>query len=141
MSAQRQKILVPLDGSKNSFRALSKAIVLAEQIDAGITGIFVIQSNPSELQVIKNLLKSSRKKLYQNIMKKAGSLCRKHGVDFIDTLEYGHEGDSIVTFAQKNNFDFIMIGSRGFGSVKEFFMGSTSNYVMHNSKIPVVVVK
>lgn len=141
MSAQRQKILVPLDGSKNSFRALSKAIMLAKQIDGTITGIFVIQNNPSELQVIKNILKLSGTKQYQNIMRKAISLCEKNNVEFIDTLEYGHEGDSIVSFAQKNNFDFIIMGSRGLGSVKEFFMGSTSNYVMHNSKIPVIVVK
>lgn len=136
-----QKILVPLDGSKNSLRALNKAIVLAQQNNAEITGIFVIQNNPSELSIIKNILTRSLKKQYQTIMKNARILCKKNKVDFIDTLEFGHEGNTIVSFAQKNNFGIIVIGTRGLGSIKEFFLGSTSSYVVHNSKIPVLVVK
>ncbi|HUU48347.1 MAG TPA: universal stress protein, partial [Nitrosopumilaceae archaeon] len=33
------------------------------------------------------------------------------------------------------------IGSRGMGSAKEIFLGSTSNYVLHKSKRPVMIVK
>jgi len=49
----------------------------------------------------------------------------------------------IVKFAhtKKNKFDLIVIGSRGMGSAKEIFLGSTSNYVLHKSKIPVLIVK
>lgn len=136
-----QKILVPLDGSKNSFRALSNAIILAQQNNAKITGLFVIQNNPSELSIIRNFLKKSLKKQFQIIMKNADMLCKKNKVDFLDVLEFGHEGNVIISFAQKNNFDLIVIGSRGLGSLKEFFLGSTSTYVVHNSKIPVLVVK
>jgi nucleotide-binding universal stress UspA family protein len=42
---------------------------------------------------------------------------------------------------KKQNFDLIVIGSRGLGSAKEFFLGSTSNYVLHKSKKPVLIVK
>ncbi|MEE8181023.1 MAG: universal stress protein, partial [Nitrosopumilaceae archaeon] len=43
--------------------------------------------------------------------------------------------------AQKNDYGLIVIGSRGMGSVKEIFFGSTSHYVLHKSKIPVLVIK
>ncbi|MFQ6024992.1 MAG: universal stress protein [Nitrosopumilaceae archaeon] len=136
-----KKILVPLDGSKNSFRALNKAIFLARQTDSKITGFFVIQNNPSELAIIRNFLKGSLKKQYQSFMRKAKTQCKKNDIEFIDILEYGHEGNTIVSFAGKNDFDLIVIGSRGLQSIKEFFLGSTSSYVVHNSKIPVMIVK
>jgi len=68
-------------------------------------------------------------------------MCTKKNVEFLDVIEYGDEGGTIVSFAQKNNFDLIVIGSRGIGKLKEIFLGSTSNYVIHSSKIPVLIVK
>lgn len=65
----------------------------------------------------------------------------KKNVEFLDVIEYGDEGSTIVSFAQKNDFDLIVIGSRGMGKLKEVFLGSTSNYVVHSSKIPVTIVK
>ena len=41
----------------------------------------------------------------------------------------------------EEDFDLIVIGSRGMSATKEFFLGSTSNYVMHKSKKPVLIVK
>ena len=44
-------------------------------------------------------------------------------------------------FAKKGKYDMIVIGARGMGGAKEAFLGSTSNYVMHKTKVPVLVVK
>jgi len=56
-------------------------------------------------------------------------------------IEFGVEGQTIVSFADYNNFDLIVIGSRGMGKIREVFLGSTSNYVLHTSKIPVLIIK
>jgi len=53
----------------------------------------------------------------------------------------GNSGKMIVDFTEKYNFDMIVMGSRGMGSAKEVFLGSTSNHVLHKSKIPVLIVK
>ena len=135
------KILVPLDGSKNSFRGLDKAISIAKQKKSFITGIFVVPILPSELVAFRTLVNTSIHKQYENFTKKARERCSKNGIDFIGIIEFGKEGPSIVSYAKKNNFDLIIMGSRGLGSVSEFFLGSTSNYVLHNSKIPVMIVK
>lgn len=136
-----KKILVALDGSKNSIRALSNAIVLAKQTDASITGIFVIQAFPTEMGLIRTMVGKALGKHYKRFMPIAKAMCTRKNVDFLDMIEYGEEGRTIVSFAQKNNFDLIVIGSRGMNSIKEIFLGSTSNYVVHSSKIPVLIVK
>jgi len=136
-----KKILVALDGSKNSMRALSNAIVLAKQSDASITGIFVIQVFPTEMGLIRSITSKALSKHSKRFMPVAKAMCTKKGVDFLDVIECGEEGQTIVSFAQKNNFDLIVIGSRGIGKLKEFFLGSTSNYVVHSSKIPVMIIK
>ena len=60
---------------------------------------------------------------------------------FNGKVVYGDEGPEIVNFAKNNDFDVIVIGARGRSVLKEIFLGSTSNYVMHKSLIPVIIVK
>ncbi len=136
-----KKILVPLDGSANSFRGLDRAILLARLLHATITGLYVV---PIVLPS-KNTPVSSYEKFFLNnaakFMKKAKTTAAKNGILFHDKVVYGDEGVAIVCFTNRNNFDMIVIGSRGRGAAKEIFLGSTSNYVLHKSKIPVLIVK
>ncbi len=74
-------------------------------------------------------------------MNKTKKKCAQNGVDFSDKVVYGEEGPKITKMAKGQSFDLIVIGSRGLGSLKEVFLGSTSNYVLHKSKVPVLIVK
>ena len=141
MAVKIKKILVPLDGSSNSFRGLDAAIHMARQCQASITGLYVVgltkpRTNEPISPLEKILLEHAQK-----IMKKAKLTAAKKGILFNDRVSYGDEGKRIVEVAEKRNFDLIVIGSRGMGSAKEIFLGSTSNYVLHKSKKPVMVVK
>jgi len=136
-----KKILVPLDGSKNSIRALSNAIILAKQTGASITGLSVIQAFPTEMGLVRTVVGKILSKHYKQFMAIAKGMCTKKNVEFLDFIEFGEEGRTIVSFAVKNNMDLIVIGSRGMGKLGELFLGSTSNYVMHLSKIPVLIIK
>lgn len=136
-----KKILVALDGSKNSVRALSKAIELAKNSGASITGISVIQVFPTEMGTVRTRIGIAMSKRYKNFVRVAKMMCTKKQVKFHGVIEYGEEGRTIVSFAYKNKYDLIVVGSRGMGKIKETFFGSTSNYVLHSSKIPVLIVK
>lgn len=136
-----KKILVALDGSKNSLRALTESIKLAKQTKASITGIFVIQAFPTETGIIKTVIGNVLSKKSKNFLSIAKSRCKKNDIEFFDVTEFGHEGQTIVSFAEKNKYDIIVIGSRGMGIIKETFLGSTSHYVVHTTKLPVLVVK
>ncbi len=136
-----KKILVALDGSKNSIRALSNAIQLAKQTNASITGIFIIQTFTTEMGLMRTVVGKALSKHCKHFMQTAKTMCIKKGIKFLDVVEYGEEGKTIVSFAHKNNFDLIIVGSRNRGNLGVIFLGSTSNYVIHSSKIPVLIIK
>ena len=136
-----RKILVPLDGSSNSFRGFDVAINLARQCHATITGLYVIGIVKPRIDEPISSPESYFLEYAQKIMKKAKLKAAQQGILFFDRVSYGDEEKRIVDIAEKKNFDLIVIGSRGMGTVKEIFLGSTSNYVIHKSKKPVLIVK
>jgi nucleotide-binding universal stress UspA family protein len=138
-----KKILVPLDGSKNSIRGLDMGISLARQCGATIVGLYVIYiPTHSELGVKGTLGKGAYEKV-KLFVESAKKKAAQNGIVLQYKIVYGDVGYQIVSFAHNkiNKIDLIVIGSRGRGSVKEMIFGSTSNYVMHTSKIPVLLVK
>jgi len=135
-----KKILVSIDGSKNSFRGLDEAITIARGSHATITGICIIpiyltQYNRKD-PYFKNLEKNSKR--YLNSAKKRSA---KKGILFKPRVLYGNPTEDIANFAKDRKFDIIVMGSRGMGAVKELFLGSVSHSTLHRSKIPVLIVK
>jgi len=56
-------------------------------------------------------------------------------------LKEGRPADEIVKTAKEENFDLIVMGHRGLGRVKEFFLGSVSDRVADEAHCPVLIVK
>ncbi len=135
------RILVPLDGSKNSHRGLKKAIYLARECGATITGIHVLPvPTLTVIHSIRLISENSRKEA-KRIMASAKKYSAQNGIEFKEKIAHGDPGEEIVGFGQNKKFDLTVIGSRGLGAAKEMFLGSVSNYVMHKSKKPVMIVK
>ena len=136
-----KNILVPIDGSKNSFRGLDKAISIAKDDRTTITGIYVFHlPRLAGIKLTKNMENDARNKATHAIGI-AKRLVEKNGIPFKWKTTAGKTGDAILNAAKGIRADMIVIGARGLGAAKEKFLGSTSNYVMHKSKMPVMVVK
>ena len=136
------KILVPLDGSKNSKRGLETAITLARNCGATITGIYSIYAPPhSEFKGVGSVEEAFNVEI-KKWMGEAKTLAAQNGIVFTNKIMRGEIGYNIIKASHgKTKFDMIVMGSRGRSNTKEIFFGSVSNYVVHTSKIPVVIVK
>jgi len=129
---------------KNSIRGLDHAILFARQSHGTITGFYVKKYPAVFVLHPTGFLGVDLTKVTKKILKFAKVRAAKKGILFKGTsLKGADPGFDIVKFAhnKKNKIDLIVLGARGLGSVKEVFFGSVSNYVVHKSKIPVVIVK
>jgi len=136
-----KKILVPLDGSQNSFRGLEKAIYIARHCQSTITGLCVAHAPPKlAFDNVDGLNPVIRKKI-DTFMEEAKITSAKNGIDFTGEVIIGSAEKDILGYADRWNFDLIVIGSRGAGSSDESYLGSIANHILHKSSIPVLVVK
>ena len=136
-----QKILVPLDGSKKSNRALDRAIIIASQFDSMIVMVNAIPYLKLMDARLSKKLREDYKSEAKKFLEKGKKLCQKHGIVFQSRIIDGEAGTAIVRYANSKKFDLISMGSSGKGAVKEIFLGSVSNHVLHRSKIPVLISK
>ncbi|MGY5149702.1 MAG: universal stress protein [Candidatus Nitrosopumilus sp. bin_68KS] len=134
-------ILVPMDGSKNSFKALTKAIFLAKKCNSSITTMFVLRTafdNPNMIYVPQT---QNELKKVEKFLETAKNQVIKNSIKFKKEIVFGHEAKEIIDFAQKNKFDLVVIGARGRGKLKQMLLGSVSNSIVQSSKVPVLVIK
>ncbi|MDH3657721.1 MAG: universal stress protein [Nitrosopumilus sp.] len=134
------KILVPLDGSKNSLRGMKFAAAVANQSGSSIIGLNI--NSPPMFVKASVTLRNQAKLKSKEIIKEAEAITQKANVSFRGITKVSNNvGKTIVTFAEGHQVDMIVIGSRGPDSEHELFLGSTANYVVIKSKIPVTIIK
>jgi nucleotide-binding universal stress UspA family protein len=143
MAIKTKKILVPLDGSKNSIRGLDMAIHIARQSHGTITAL-AVKSVPGIYAIHPlGFLDFSSLTEAKKFLNEAKVRAAKKGIQLTAKALAGDPGFDIARFANnnKNKIDLVVIGARGRGSAKEIFLGSVSNYVLHKVKKPVLIVK
>jgi nucleotide-binding universal stress UspA family protein len=131
------KILVPVDGSKNSFKALDRAITLAGFTHGHITCIHVIphvSEGGPRTKAFDKILKDDGEIVLKKASKRAGNKNVKFSTKLL-------RGSPTLHTAKSGKFDHIVMSSTGSGSASKDMIGSVSNYVLQKSKIPVYLVK
>jgi nucleotide-binding universal stress UspA family protein len=138
------KILVAVDGSDNSFRALDHAIFLSKKAEAHLTAMHVVEKPPTvyvESQKLLNELLTKYKAESAKVLDRCKQAAEKSGVNIETVLAEGDAATNIVGYAQRESFDLVVIGSRGLGKFKEMVLGSTSSKVLHYTKSAVLIVR
>ena len=136
-----KKILVPIDGSKYSEKALQRAIEIAERFGSKIILIYVIEKSiPVNLLDRSEYLKIIRK-FGKKTLDKAKSHLSKKGIHSESILKEGNIVHEIDKIAKKENCGLVIVGNKGLGSVTRLLLGSVSSKLAHNSRCSVLIVK
>jgi nucleotide-binding universal stress UspA family protein len=138
------KILVPVDGSDISYRALDSALFLSERLRSKITAIHVIEKVPTvyiQSQKILDEILKTHKNESQKILDECSSIATKKGIAINTTLLEGNPASTILEFSQMEKYEVIIIGSRGMGHFKELILGSVSSKILHHSLCPVLLIR
>lgn len=136
-------ILVPLDGSENSLKSLRYGLDLATQLGAEVVGLHVVTDLSLFTAVHPIVISESKWPAYvRDLVKDAQKIASKSKAGYHEIVIGGKSaGYDIVTFAnsKSNMIDMIVIGHRGLGYPKEVIPGSTANFIIHKSKVPVLL--
>jgi len=143
-----KKILVPVDGSQTSWKALDTARSLAEKYDGRLLVITVMIPYGSgsflQMSLDQTLIDQNNA-----AMKKAGFATLDMAKDklgsYAGDVEYleetGNPAELILDACKEKGCDTIVIGSRGLSGVEEFLLGSVSSKVSQYADVPVLIVK
>ena len=139
------KVLLPVDGSKNSNRAAKHLIHWIKNL--GAMEVHVVNVQP-ELLYIETLLKTSQgvidawtQKAGRDASRSACALLDEAGIPYVLEFASGEVAEAIVRHAQRCQCDMIVMGTRGMGTVANLMLGSVATKVMHLANIPLTLVK
>lgn len=137
-----KKILVGLDGSSNSFKALEEAIDLAKFYNAELHTISV-EELPRYSDAVSEIdeEKESEDSKYHAIIQKAIDISEKKEFKIETHIVEGHEVKSIIEFIKEYKYDMLIIGFIGTSAIYEHVIGSTCSSLVRLTPCSVLVVK
>ncbi len=136
-----KRILVPLDGSKYSEKAIQRACEVVNAFDSKLILLYVVEKSlPINLLDRKVYLKMVRK-FGNKTLEKANNLLSKKGITAKTFLKEGNIVNEIKKVAKKENCDLIIVGNKGLGTVTRFLLGSVSNKLAQSSSCSLLIIK
>jgi len=143
-------ILVAVDASDPSKRAVEMAAKMAALTDAKLTLLYVIR----DMQVPETLLAMADVEkmvgvrgdllvfVGEKVLREAKSIARKNGRRQVETvMEEGDPATKIIELAESRGCDLIVLGTRGLSKLKSALLGSVSRKVSNLSPIHTLIVK
>ena len=138
-----EKILVPLDGSEHSVRALKIGVQISKKFNGKLILIHVYSEVwPISMHAasIEQCIEAARE-AGVGILANGEEKARAEGVQVETLLRTGHIVEEILNTARTGKFDLIVIGARGISRIKGILVGSVSDGVTRHAPCPVLVVK
>ena len=146
-----KKILVPIDGSYISFQALEYAMQLGKAFDSEIVVTHVNDPYDLSAPVDPKTVKIPTGEQTSEEKKKAGAAALAIAQKVAEKANYKNiafekaidkdPAKRIIDLAKEIEADTIVMGNRGLGTAKSFFLGSVSTTVVKHACCPVIVVK
>jgi nucleotide-binding universal stress UspA family protein len=144
-----RNLLVPVDGSDLSERAMHGSIELARQLGAAITAFVAEPTLPlpavgrtaRQFEMENDLHDARTARHAQDVLARFEARAREAGVGFS-----GHHAqtprveDAIASAAQEHGCDMIVMTTHGRGAFGEFLFGAHTKGVMARSKLPLMVL-
>ncbi|KAH6771417.1 Adenine nucleotide alpha hydrolases-like superfamily protein [Perilla frutescens var. hirtella] len=148
-----KKVMVAIDGSEFSHYALewtlqnlrevledSKLLIFTAQSVSDFGYLYVSSYGAAPIELVRSV-QENNDKIAKALLETAKAICSQHGVTADTITEVGDPKEVICEAVEKLGIELLVIGSQGRHALQRAFLGSVSNYCVHNAKCPVLVVK
>lgn len=141
-----RKLLVAVDGSDTSNRALDHAIALTKLLPNAELVVLNVHPEPVVYGEIQVYVSAERMQELQDthvrdIIQRAAKKLETSGINFTCTVVTGEAGDMIAKTANELKCNAIIMGTRGLSPIGNVLLGSVSAKVIHLADVPVTLVK
>lgn len=136
-----EQILVPFDDSKLGALALDRALKYPE---SAVTVIHVIDTRQSNYGIEggrTGSIDEARQREAEKLIKEAEEHAERQDRTVMTVIEEGDAGDVIVEYATENDIDHVIMGSHDQSRTSRILVGHIAEIVIHNSPIPVTIVR
>ncbi len=134
-----KKILIPVDGSEHSTQAAIQGTELAQIIGATVTLFHVVPVLPVDR--FRTIVIDEIKLQGKEIIKQAKQDVTRYQIPIDTDIVPGHPADAIVLKARLEEYDLIIMGSRGLSAVKSYLLGSVSSTVSRHAHCSVLIIR
>jgi len=137
-------ILVALDGSEVSQRALTRAADEAKLWNAKLHAIYVVETGLFSSLPLDNtveIMYSVLEKEGNEVLERAKKYGTERGMTVFTHIKQGHAGSEIIALAEQEKVDLIMVGSHGKSNTDRLLIGSVSTFVVTHSTASTMVVR
>ncbi len=135
-------ILIPIDGSATSFKALEEGLKLSKLHKSFTTVLFVVPTGIEYVGIYNHqLIKRALRREGEKLLKEAQKIADQMNIFVYQRIAEGKPYEEIINTAKRLGCDLIVIGSRGRGIIDKFFLGSCTERVLAEAPCPVLVVK
>jgi|SRR6516165_1773208 len=139
------KILVPVDGSPASIRAVKLAVDQVRALPEASLVLVNVQ-NFSGLSLPEQIMPSAwiqreEQRAADEALKDAVTTCREAGISYVTRTERGGVAPTIDRVARDEHVQHIFMGTRGLGGVRGLLLGSVATQLLHLVDVPVTFVK
>lgn len=140
-------ILIPVDGSDYSIKAIEAGKEIAKAFDSKVTILTVIPIEFSRGAGRGNfmyvpMMSDEMPDFSDQILKDAKKPFEGMSNQIETVSKQGNIADVIVDYAHENDVDLVVMGSHGLGALKNRLMtGSVTTRVLHHIDKPVLVIK
>jgi len=139
------RMLVPVDGSANSDRAVKYVIDLAKRLKSTEVLALNVQPAVSYVELMlgpkPSAVAPESERAGRDAARSACALLEDAGVAYTLQVEQGQPAETIGAFAKLRNCELIVMGTRGMGLIKTLAVGSVATKVIHLVDVPVTLVK
>ena len=139
------KILIPIDGSAPALDAVRHALQL---VQAGLRADFVlanVQEPATFFEMLTtrdpDVIKRASAEAGLHLLRPAARLCRAAGVAHEREVALGDPANTLNDIVDRFQCDAIVMGARGHGAISSALLGSVSQQVVHDARVPVTIVR
>lgn len=135
------KVLVAVDGSQGSEKALEAAVNLAQQGSCQLVAVAVLKRCAgSDVPSFGDEAELAGKGALEDALQAAWNYARSRGVILTPILREGHPADAIVSCAEEEKPDIVVVGSGG-GTGRLAGLGGTADLVSSHAPCSVMIVR